>query len=102
VFRRSGGHAQRHLEAAHRTHDRPVWEENVTTARQEVLCREYTSKNGIEVRDDLVFEDPDRSAWKPDGKREGWNAMLAAGGWQLGERRLRSSAVSGEVGQQHG
>jgi hypothetical protein len=67
-----------------------------------VLCREYASKNGIEVRDDLVFEDPDRSAWKPDGKREGWNAMLAAGGWQLGERRLRSSAVSGQFGQQHG
>lgn len=50
-----------------------------TVERQVALCRKYAAEQGITVSDEHVYVDNDRSAWKPSGKRERWNEMIAAG-----------------------
>ena len=50
-----------------------------TVERQVALCRKYAAEQGLTVSDDHVYVDNDRSAWKSSGKREAWNAMIAAG-----------------------
>ncbi len=50
-----------------------------TVERQEALCRKYAAEQGLAIAEGHLYVDPHRSAWKPDGKREAWDAMIAAG-----------------------
>jgi DNA invertase Pin-like site-specific DNA recombinase len=50
-----------------------------STVRQVRLIREHAAAEGLHLPDELIFIDPGLSAWKQDGKREHWEAMLAAG-----------------------
>ena len=50
-----------------------------TVERQVALCRRYAAEQGIAVAEEHVYVDNDRSAWKPDGPRHAWDAMIAAG-----------------------
>ncbi len=46
--------------------------------RQERLCREVADRLGLVVTSDAVFVDPNRSAWKRDRKRPGWDKLIEA------------------------
>ncbi|TCO53502.1 DNA invertase Pin-like site-specific DNA recombinase [Actinocrispum wychmicini] len=46
--------------------------------RQERLCREVADRLGLVVTSDSVFVDPNRSAWKRDRKRPGWDKLIDA------------------------
>jgi len=50
-----------------------------TVDRQMALCRRYAAEEGLRISDDHIYPDNNRSAWKPSGRREQWNAMIAAG-----------------------
>ena len=50
-----------------------------TVERQVALCRKHAAEAGPHVAEEHVYVDNDRCAWKPDGKREQWDAMIAAG-----------------------
>jgi DNA invertase Pin-like site-specific DNA recombinase len=47
--------------------------------RQLRLIRAYAAEHGLTLDEALIFRDNGRSAWKPDGDRPGWDAMLASG-----------------------
>ncbi|MEV6212718.1 recombinase family protein [Kitasatospora sp. NPDC051914] len=51
-------------------------EDQTGVERQERVCRDIAERLGLTVRDDRVFVDNNRSAWKRDRKRPGWNALL--------------------------
>ncbi|MFI0817236.1 recombinase family protein [Streptomyces sp. NPDC021098] len=44
--------------------------------RQERICREIAERLGLVVPPSLVFVDNNRSAWRRDRKRPGWDTML--------------------------
>jgi site-specific DNA recombinase len=44
--------------------------------RQEAICKELAGRLDLMVAPDLVFKDPNRSAWKRDRKRPGWDDLL--------------------------
>jgi DNA invertase Pin-like site-specific DNA recombinase len=44
--------------------------------RQEEICREVASRLAVTVNPDHVLKDPNRSAWKRDRKRPGWDRLL--------------------------
>jgi site-specific DNA recombinase len=46
--------------------------------RQEEICRGVCDRMMLELTDDHVFIDNNRSAWKRDRKRPNWDAMLEA------------------------
>ncbi|MFD8315753.1 recombinase family protein [Kitasatospora purpeofusca] len=46
--------------------------------RQERICRDVAERLGVSVPSDLVFVDNNRSAWKRNRKRPGWDGLLAA------------------------
>jgi DNA invertase Pin-like site-specific DNA recombinase len=46
--------------------------------RQERLCRDVAQRFGLQVGDGLVFVDNNRSAWKRNRRRAGWDALLQA------------------------
>lgn len=46
--------------------------------RQERICREIAERLGLAVVDSFVFIDNNRSAWKRDRKRPGWDRLLTA------------------------
>ncbi|MEU1630793.1 recombinase family protein [Streptomyces sp. NPDC020096] len=46
--------------------------------RQQRLCREVAERLQLNVPDDLVFVDNNRSAWSRKRKRKGWDALLNA------------------------
>lgn len=50
-----------------------------STVRQVRLIREYAEAHGLNLPEELIYVDPGRSAWKKDGARPAWDAMLAAG-----------------------
>ena len=50
-----------------------------TVERQTALCRRYAAEQGLAVAEEHVYVDNHRSAWKPDGPRPAWDAMIAAG-----------------------
>ena len=63
-----------------------------STVRQVRLIREHAAGNGLHLPEELIWVEPGRSAWKPDGERPVWDKMLAAGqagrfggllGWKL-------------------
>jgi site-specific DNA recombinase len=45
--------------------------------RQERICREIAARHGFTVAAEQVFVDNNRSAWRRDRRRDGWDAMLA-------------------------
>ncbi|MEU8516180.1 recombinase family protein [Kitasatospora sp. NPDC048722] len=46
--------------------------------RQERICRDIAERLGVLVSSDLVFVDNNRSAWKRNRKRPGWDGLLEA------------------------
>jgi DNA invertase Pin-like site-specific DNA recombinase len=44
--------------------------------RQERICRDVAVRLGVTVDEDHVFVDNNRSAWRRNRKRPGWDAML--------------------------
>jgi Resolvase, N terminal domain len=46
--------------------------------RQERICREVAARLGLNVAARHVFVDNNRSAWKRNRKRKGWDALLEA------------------------
>ncbi|MFF3886517.1 recombinase family protein [Streptomyces sp. NPDC001914] len=46
--------------------------------RQERICRDTAERLDLTVPNDLVFVDNNRSAWKRNRKRPGWDALLEA------------------------
>ncbi|TQF02402.1 recombinase family protein [Kitasatospora acidiphila] len=46
--------------------------------RQERICRDIAERLGVLVASDLVFVDNNRSAWKRNRKRPGWDGLLTA------------------------
>lgn len=46
--------------------------------RQERICRDVAERLGIVISPAYVFLDNNRSAWKRDRKRPGWDKLLAA------------------------
>lgn len=52
--------------------------DTVKVDEQEVVCRRLADARGWTVDSTHVFKDNSKSAWKPDRKRPGWDAMLTA------------------------
>jgi DNA invertase Pin-like site-specific DNA recombinase len=50
-----------------------------TVERQIALSRKHAAVQGLAVSDRHEYVDNNRSAWKPDGPRPAWDAMIAAG-----------------------
>lgn len=46
--------------------------------RQQRICREMAERLGLHVSDGMVFIDNNRSAWKRNRKRPGWDKLLEA------------------------
>ena len=42
------------------------------------ICLEPADRRSWTVPEEFIWKDNDRSAWRHDGKRKGWDAMLAA------------------------
>lgn len=53
-------------------------EDQTGVDRQERICREIAERLRLIVSDTLVFVDNNRSAWKRNRKRPGWDALLDA------------------------
>jgi DNA invertase Pin-like site-specific DNA recombinase len=51
-------------------------EDQTGVERQEEILREIAARLGLLVPPELVFKDPNRSAWKRDRKRPGWDSLL--------------------------
>jgi site-specific DNA recombinase len=49
-----------------------------TVERQIVIVRRWAAEQGIPISEDHVFIDNHLSAWRPEGERPSWEAMLAA------------------------
>jgi site-specific DNA recombinase len=50
-----------------------------TVVVQEAIIRKYAAEKGLAISEAHIYIDNHRSAWKATGRREGWNAMMAAG-----------------------
>jgi site-specific DNA recombinase len=46
--------------------------------RQERICREVADRLGLVIEPGMVFVDNNRSAWRRNRKRQGWDQMLEA------------------------
>ena len=53
-------------------------EDQTGVDRQERLCREVSERLGLVVTPDQIYVDNNRSAWKRNRLRKGWDAMLTA------------------------
>lgn len=53
-------------------------DDQTSVDRQERLCREVADRLRLVVTSDAVFVDPNRSAWKRDRKRPGWDRLIDA------------------------
>src|SRR4051794_2337673 len=53
-------------------------EDQTGVERQERLCREVAERLGLVVTPDQIYIDNNRSAWKRNRVRKGWDAMLSA------------------------
>jgi DNA invertase Pin-like site-specific DNA recombinase len=52
--------------------------DTVKVDEQELICRKLAIQRGWYVADQHVYKDNAKSAWRPDRKRPGWDAMLQA------------------------
>jgi DNA invertase Pin-like site-specific DNA recombinase len=51
-------------------------EDQTGVERQEEICKEVAARLGLVVSPEHVLKDPNRSAWKRDRKRPGWDQLL--------------------------
>jgi site-specific DNA recombinase len=48
--------------------------DNETVVAQEAIIRKYAAEKGLAISEAHIYVDNHRSAWKPTGRREAWNA----------------------------